>query len=145
MRDLMCSEFFRFNVFFLLITYFSRKTKKKEKSWCLWDFIKISDTLCECLPAKQPPVKCLFNYIMNLCFRFSEKYATNVMLVIILSACDAPKMKNMMSLRRDREKNTDSHGGMVCFTILVLIFKVNSVGRSNLAQEIQHEMKMHIL
>ena len=50
-----------------------------------------------------------------------------------------------MSLLKDREKNTESHGGMVCFKILVLIFKVISVGRSNLTQEIQHEMKMHIL
>ena len=50
-----------------------------------------------------------------------------------------------MSLLKDREKNTESHGGMVCFTILVLIFKVISVGRTNLTQEIQHEMKMHIL
>ena len=56
-----------------------------------------------------------------------------------------PKWRNDVSLRRDREKNTDSHGGMVCFTILVLIFKVNSVGRLILAQEIQHEMKIHIL
>ena len=50
-----------------------------------------------------------------------------------------------MSLLKDREKNTESHGGMVCFTILVLIFKVISVGRLILAQEMQHEMKIHIL
>ena len=49
MRDLMCSDFFRFNVFFLLIIYFSRKTKKKKKNHDVYEmFIKISDTLCEC-------------------------------------------------------------------------------------------------
>ena len=35
---------------------------------------------------------------MNLSFKFSEKYAANVKTVIILSARDAPKMKNMKCL-----------------------------------------------